>query len=69
MVNLTFGANAPKLVKIITDELQRELEVREGAGGREEVMEVTDLADEEKVTTRGTWSLFPSHVFLRFAKV
>ncbi|GJQ67182.1 hypothetical protein Trydic_g8092 [Trypoxylus dichotomus] len=48
MVNLMFGANAPKLTRLIIDELKREEAIREGLKTREE-MDIMELAPEEQV--------------------
>lgn len=47
MVNFMFGANAPKLTRLITEELRKEVEARQGR--RERIQnEINELADEEK---------------------
>lgn len=43
-----FGANAPKLIRMITEELKKETEVREGTTERKEVKEIEEFADEEQ---------------------
>lgn len=48
MVNLMFGANSPKLMNLIIDELKKDALVREGAAELVGI-EVTDLAPEEQV--------------------
>ncbi|XP_063914657.1 uncharacterized protein LOC135131062 [Zophobas morio] len=47
MVNFMFGANAPKLTRLITDELKKEMDAREGRRDRV-LYEINELADEEK---------------------
>ncbi|XP_045471841.1 uncharacterized protein LOC123678729 [Harmonia axyridis] len=47
MVNFLYGANAPKLSQVITDELRLQKMVEEGSYTREEVLEVTDRAPDE----------------------
>lgn len=49
MVNLMFGANAPKLTRMISDELKIEQAVIAGEKQRDTVWEVTDLFPDEKV--------------------
>lgn len=48
MTNLMFGANAPKLTRLIIDELKKEESIREGARSRIELC-LTELAPEEQV--------------------
>lgn len=48
MINLMFGANAPKLTRLITEELKREQAIREGLKTRQE-MDIMELAPEEQV--------------------
>lgn len=48
MTNLMFGANAPKLTRLIIDELKREEAIREGIKTRHE-MNILELAPEEQV--------------------
>lgn len=52
MVNLMFGANAPKLTQMIIDELKMEQGILAGEQNREVVWEVTDLAPDEQVFIR-----------------
>lgn len=48
MVNLMYGADAPKLTRLILEELQRENEKIAGTP-RVDEREITDLADEEQI--------------------
>ena len=48
MVNLMFGANAPKLSKIITDELRNEIEANDNTIMRQ-YNKITDLSAEEQL--------------------
>lgn len=47
MVSFMYGANAPKLTQLITEELRIQKMVEEGSHIRENVMEVTDRAPDE----------------------
>ncbi|XP_044752415.1 uncharacterized protein LOC123312194 [Coccinella septempunctata] len=47
MVNFMYGANAPKLTQLITEEIRIQKLVDEGSYTRENVMEVTDRAPDE----------------------
>lgn len=48
MVNLVFGANAPLLTRVITDEINKEITARDGF--RQRIgMEITDLSEEERL--------------------
>ncbi|KAL1491011.1 hypothetical protein ABEB36_011672 [Hypothenemus hampei] len=49
MINLMFGADAPKLTQVILDELKKEKAQQEGLTTDRTPMEVTEMADEEKV--------------------
>lgn len=47
MINFMYGANAPKLTQLITEELRIQKLVEEGTYTREKLLEVTDRAPEE----------------------
>jgi len=49
MVNLMFGADAPKLTRLISDELKKEQAQQAGQPTDRNPLEVTELAPEEKV--------------------
>lgn len=49
MVNLMFGADAPKLTKLISDELKKEQAQQAGQPTDRNPLEVTELAPEEEV--------------------
>ncbi|KAI4466131.1 hypothetical protein MML48_3g00010990 [Holotrichia oblita] len=53
MINLMFGANAPKLTRLIIDELKKEEAIREGTRTRHE-MDLMELAPEEQVRFEAT---------------
>lgn len=48
MVNLMFGANAPKLIRMVTEEIRKENEVIAGTSERRDVKEIDEFADEEQ---------------------
>lgn len=43
-----FGANAPKLTRMITDEIKKENEVQAGTTERRDMREIDEYADEEQ---------------------
>ncbi|XP_050307499.1 uncharacterized protein LOC126744182 [Anthonomus grandis grandis] len=49
MVNLMFGADAPKLTRLILEELKKEQAQHDGQTTDRVLLEITDLASEEKV--------------------
>lgn len=49
MVNLMFGADAPKLTRLIIEELKNEQLVISGEKDREYIQEITTLSPEEEV--------------------
>lgn len=49
MVNLMFGANAPKLARLIVEEIKNEQQVASGEKERETIWEITEMAPEELV--------------------
>ncbi|KAF7273098.1 hypothetical protein GWI33_014161 [Rhynchophorus ferrugineus] len=49
MVNLMFGADAPKLTRIITEELKKEQSAIKGEATDRVPMDITEMAEEERV--------------------
>ncbi|KAJ8942898.1 hypothetical protein NQ314_009873 [Rhamnusium bicolor] len=49
MVNLLFGANVPKLTRILIEEIRKENMAHSGQKERDFMMEITDLTEEEQV--------------------
>ncbi|XP_074042871.1 uncharacterized protein [Leptinotarsa decemlineata] len=57
MVNLMFGANAPKLTRLIIEELNNEKLAASGEKKRDNILEVTDMTDVEKARYEATESV------------
>lgn len=65
MVNLMFGANAPKLTNMIIDELKMEQAVLAGEKQRETYWEITDLSPDEQVYQIRINLFFPFSIKIR----
>ncbi|KAL3283429.1 hypothetical protein HHI36_006574, partial [Cryptolaemus montrouzieri] len=68
MVNFMYGANAPKLTQLITEELRIQKMVEEGTFVREHYLEVTDRAPDEAARWEAAQLIIAEEVALEQAK-